>query len=296
MLSAIMLAKSSAVANAFSSMSSSAVLMRSITRPFHLRAHIAEKCWESSGTRVLPSSRSDMHSVRNFCVWSEMSFLISKSRWSKCLLSGTSPRISISASMNSSIDSVASIFLSILVFLLNDGGLAHEIFYFLIGACEVVKTVPSLCVNALGCAAFGAANERVIDTAKVFIENFRFAQVLGGAFAIELLEPLDQTIAVEYALDGVIVIDFFLERFGRVVVVLEHVRFPVENGIVLLTVYGADEKQVDEAFAETFENVATFGAFFVICAFVVCAILVMGVRQNLVSGVLVELYFGFVVA
>ena len=143
---------------------------------------------------------------------------------------------------------IASVLLFVLFSLLI-GGLAHEFFYFLIGFFEFIVAFPSLCVNALGGAAFGATDERVIDAAKVFLENFRFAQVLVGAFAVELLKPLNQAIAVKHALDGVVVVDFFLERIGRVDVVFEHVRFPVENGIVLLTVYSADKQQVDKSLA-----------------------------------------------
>ena len=175
MPSRIMWAKSATLAKLLSSISSSAVLMRSVTRPFHLRAHMSENCDASSGMRVLPSSRSDRQSVKNFCVCSGTSFLISKSKWSKCLSSAMRPRISASASMNSSSDSVASNLLSILIFLLDVGGLYHKVFNFLVGAFEVCKAVPCLCVNAFGRVAFGAANECVIDTAKMLFKNFGFA-------------------------------------------------------------------------------------------------------------------------
>ena len=133
------------------------------------------------------------------------------------------------------------------------GGLYHKVFDFLISAFKVCKVVPSLRVNAFGRVAFGAANECVIDAAEMLFENFGIAQVFGRAFAIELLEPLDKAIAVKNSLDGVVVIDFFFERFGRVGVVFEQVRFPVENGVALFAVDAADEQQVDKAFAEALE-------------------------------------------
>ena len=150
MPSLTMFAKSSALAKLLSSMSSSAVLMRSVTRPFHLRAHMSENCWAFSGMRVLPSSRSDRQSVKSFCVCSGTSFLISKSKWSKCLSSAIRPRISVSASINSSSDSVASNLLSILIFLLDVGGLCHKVFNFFISTFKVCKAVPCLRVNAFG--------------------------------------------------------------------------------------------------------------------------------------------------
>ena len=175
MPSRIIWAKSATLVKLLSSMSSSMVLMRSVTRPFHLRAHMSVNCDASSGTRVLPSSRSDRQSVKNFCVCRGTSFLISKSKWSRCLSSATRPCISVSASMNSSRDSVAINLLSILIFLLAVGGLYHKVFDFLISTFKVCKVVPSLRVNAFGCVSFGTANECVIDTAKMLFENFRFA-------------------------------------------------------------------------------------------------------------------------
>ena len=149
--------------------------MRSVTRPFHLRAHMSVNCDASSGTRVLPSSRSDRQSVKNFCVCRGTSFLISKSKWSKCLSSATRPRISVSSSINSSRDSVASNLLSILIFLLDVGGLYHKVFNFFISTFKVCKVVPCLCIDAFGGVPFGTANECVIDTAEMLFENFRFA-------------------------------------------------------------------------------------------------------------------------
>ena len=84
-------------------------------------------------------------------------------------------------------------------------------------------------------------------------------------------------------MDGVVVIDFFFDGVRRVGVVFEQVGFPVENGIALVTVHGADKHQVDIAFAESLEHLAVGAVIFCCCIAVF-------------ARVLVELDFGLVVA
>ena len=91
---------------------------------------------------------------------------------------------------------------------------AHELADVAVGFLQRVKIFPSVRVDAVFGACLAAAQEYVIHSTEELVVNFGFRErgvaVATVACSVELLEPLDETVAVEYALNGVVFVNFFL--------------------------------------------------------------------------------------
>ena len=143
-------------------------------------------------------------------------------------------------------------------------------------------------VDTLARGAVRTAEECIVNTAEVLLENLLFVEAYArsvGALAVELLKPLDKAVTVEHPLDGIVLVHLFLDFC--VAVVFERVRFPVKDGVTFLLVDFAHEKQIDETLAHAVQNRKRLG----FCRGCVRAAIlrVSGI------GVHAELHFGLVV-